>query len=175
MAEKKKTLGQAIDDIVLALDGLDESTQIVAIKAVCEQLNIRVIQQGQPIIPTHPLAPSENALTLPQSQQSDKITDIRTLKEKKKPTTAIEMACLVAFYLENHASEGDRKNTIKADDIKKYFKQADFPLPKVLSQLLVDAKAAGYFDSPGRGKYRLNPVGHNLVAHSLPKVNKPAV
>jgi hypothetical protein len=38
-----------------------------------------------------------------------------------------------------------------------------------MPQVLVDARGAGYFDSAGRGKYKLNPVGHNLVVHKLPK------
>ena len=34
---------------------------------------------------------------------------------------------------------------------------------------LVDTKNAGYLDNgSARGLYRLNPVGYNLVAHSLP-------
>jgi hypothetical protein len=55
------------------------------------------------------------------------------------------------------------------DDMIKYFKQAGFTLPKKPQFLLVNAKNAGYFDSAGTGKYRLNPVGYNLVAHNLPR------
>jgi hypothetical protein len=39
-----------------------------------------------------------------------------------------------------------------------------------MQQVLPDAKAAGYFDSVDRGKYKLTRVGYNLVTHSLPKV-----
>ena len=30
-------------------------------------------------------------------------------------------------------------------------------------------KNGGYLDMVGAGKYRLNPVGHNLVTHKLPR------
>ncbi len=81
------------------------------------------------------------------------------------------MACLVAFYLQEHAPEPDKKTTVTTQDLEKYFKHGGFKLPMKLNQVLVDAKAAGYFDSAGRGEYRLNAVGYNLVAHSLPTNN----
>ena len=34
-------------------------------------------------------------------------------------------------------------------------------------QTLLNAKNAGYLDLSGKGQYRLNPVGHNLVTHKL--------
>jgi hypothetical protein len=34
---------------------------------------------------------------------------------------------------------------------------------------LVHTKNAGYIDPAGRGLYRINPVGHNLIAHALPR------
>jgi hypothetical protein len=96
------------------------------------------------------------------------VVDIRKLKEEKQPKSAIQMACLVAYYLSEHAPESEKKTTVKIEDLEKYFKQANYKLPQKISQLLVSAKGAGYFDSPGRGDYKLNAVGYNLVAHSMP-------
>lgn len=96
-------------------------------------------------------------------------TDIRTLKEQKQPSTGIEMATLVGYYLAELARSDERSETVTKGDITKYFKQAGFPLPAAPDMTLVQAKNAGYFDSAGRGMYRLNPVGHNLVAHGLPR------
>lgn len=79
------------------------------------------------------------------------------------------MACIVAYYLENLAPTSEKRAEIVTKDIEKYFKQANYALPKAIRQLLINARAAGYFDSAGRGEYRLNPVGHNLVAHTLPR------
>ncbi len=80
----------------------------------------------------------------------------------------MEMAALVAYYLSDLAPQAYRKTEIGTDDINTYFKQADFPLPTIPRQTLFNAKAAGYFDSAGRGAFKLNPVGHNLVVHGLP-------
>ena len=61
------------------------------------------------------------------------------------------------------------KDEINAADLERYFKQASFKLPKSIKQALPNAAAAGYFDGAGGGRYRLNPVGYNLVVHGLPR------
>jgi hypothetical protein len=169
---EKKSLGQAIDTLIDALESLDDSSRLIVVKAACEHLNIHLESSGMraatPLTPPTPnVSPAQESGTI-----KSKITDIRSLKDSKKPSNAIEMVCLVAYYLENHAPEKEKKSEILRTDVEKYFKQASFPLPKVPEQVLTNAKAAGYFDSVGHGKYKLNPVGHNLVAHSLPRAKE---
>jgi hypothetical protein len=96
-------------------------------------------------------------------------TDIRTLKQEKQPSSANEMAALVAFYLSEVAPGDERKTEVAEGDVIRYFKQAGFALPKFPRALLPNAKNAGYFDFVGKGRYRLNAVGYNLVAHNLPR------
>jgi hypothetical protein len=93
---------------------------------------------------------------------------IRDLKEEKRPESANQMAALVAYYLSELAPESEFKQSIGAQDLERYFKQAGFRLPKSIRQALPNAAAAGYFDPAGAGQYRLNPVGYNLVVHGLP-------
>jgi len=78
------------------------------------------------------------------------------------------MAALVAYYVTELAPGSYRKSSINADDIKKYFKDAHYPLPSSSQMTLVNAKNSGYLESSGTGQYRLNPVGYNLVVHNLP-------
>ncbi|MBZ0148377.1 MAG: hypothetical protein K8F62_12680, partial [Pseudorhodoplanes sp.] len=85
------------------------------------------------------------------------------------PKYAVEMAALVAYYLQNLAAKSERKEHISTRDIETYFKIAEFALPTKPQFTLPNAKAAGYFDAVGDGAYKLNAVGHNLVAHSLPR------
>jgi hypothetical protein len=166
---KQKTLGQAIDEIIDALKSLDEPSRSVAIHAACNHLGIeqaaRAPGEGQSRVESS-TERDENDRPIQPRQQAN---DIRHFKELKQPSTALEMACVVAYYLQSVAPAEIRKPTVNAADIDQYFRQGDFPLPKRLGQLLPDAKAAGYFDSVGRGAYKLNPVGHNLVAHRLPR------
>jgi len=168
---KSKTLGQAIDEIIGALRGLETSSRAVAIRAACEQLGVE-----PPVISSfagRPTAPLVSPGTAPDQTSAphvpSRVPDIRAFKAEKQPVSAVEMAAVVAHYLQGLAPEGEQKNTVTAADLNKYFRQADFPLPKRLEQLLPDAKAAGYFDSAARGAYRLNPVGYNLVVHTLPR------
>jgi hypothetical protein len=105
-----------------------------------------------------------DSLSAPQSHPND----IRSLTKEKSPRSANEMAALVAYYLSELAPQPYRKSAITADDIKSYFKQALFKLPQSPQMTLINAKNSGYLESAGTGQYRLNPVGYNLVVHSLP-------
>jgi hypothetical protein len=165
----KKTLGSAIDEIVAALEGLDDTARLTAVRAACEHLGVAGLNLGASIaqIPRSEQAGGEAGSHVPPL--ASQIVDIRSLKDQKKPTNAAEMACLTAYYLDSLAPAAERKKDISSADIEKYFKQAGYPLPKSWQQLLSDAKGSGYFDSTGRGKYKLNAVGYNLVAHSLPR------
>lgn len=172
MSDKKMTLGQSIDQVISALEPLDKGARQTAINAACEHLGIippNVAERTPPL--NAPLTNTQTPLISPvPTPPSKKPIDIRTLKEEKSPVSASQMACVVAYYLQELAPEKDRKNTVNAKDLEKYFKQAKFDLPKTISQLLPDSRAAGYFDSAtGRGEYSLNAVGYNLVAHNLPK------
>lgn len=160
-----KTLGQAIDAIVEALKYLDDTSQVTAIRAACDHLKIKppeTIGMGHARPGgTPPPGGASGTPTMP--------TDIRTLKQDKQPSTANEMAALVAFYLSELAPEAERKAQVQQEDMVRYFKQAGYPLPKQPRFLLPNAKNSGYFDFRGEGKYCLNAVGYNLVAHNLPR------
>lgn len=172
MTEKKSTLGQAIDQIIDVLNALDPDARHTAIDAACSYLGIAPRRGQAPPAPPPPastLTPSLHATPLPSGGETRKRVDIRSLKEQKQPLSAKQMACLVAYYLQELAPDDERKQTVSNQDIEKYFKQAGFKLPKALEQVLRDAKTSGYFESVGRGEFKLNAVGYNLVAHSLPK------
>jgi hypothetical protein len=96
------------------------------------------------------------------------VTDIRSLKDQKQPRNLVEMAALVAHYVSNLAPESDRRDTITAQDITKYFGHAGYPTTMQPRMILYQAKNAGYLDSPSTGEYKLNPVGYNLVTAGLP-------
>lgn len=165
MSDKsQKSIGQAIDEIVNALQSVDPKSRPTAIKAACEVLEIDLT------LSTIPAAKAEQPLGSSTGSSSlHPTTDIRSLKERKQPSNSQEMACLVAYYLQELAPAEDRKNEIGTEDLDKYFRQAEYPLPKSIAQVLVDAKASGYFDRPKQGVYKLNPVGYNLAVHGLPR------
>jgi hypothetical protein len=100
--------------------------------------------------------------------------DIRTLANEKQPRSAMEMAAVVAYFLSELTTGDDQKDAITTEDLRKYFRQAGYPLPGAIQYTLGNAASAGFFESAGRGLYKLTSVGYNLVAHNLPAGDAPA-
>lgn len=126
-------------------------------------LSVADVRPGE----THASGPAGHAGA--QTAPPGRRTGIRALKEAKRPRSANEMAAVVAYYLRELAPEPDRRETIEAADINRYFTEAGFPLPKAINMTLTNAAGSGYFDRVEQGKFRLNAVGYDLVAHSLPR------
>lgn len=163
---------EAIHAVLRALAGLDDEGRQRVVDYVFRRLGLILplaSERGPASAASTPSPPANVDLrTAAVPPTGAHVRDIRSLKDAKQPRSAIEMAVLVAYYLSEIAPQSDRKSEIGTDDINKYFKQADFPLPGRPRKTLLDAKAAGYIDSAARGAYKLNPVGHNLIAHGLP-------
>lgn len=166
----KKTLGGAIDDIIAALSALPEPARLTAVRAACESVGVAIDSpQGRDDMGVFAPPSGSNGDARAPATTIDQAQDIRSLKQAKSPGNNQEMACVMAYYLRNLAPVAERKSVVSAGDVEKYFAQAGYPLPKAPGQVLVDTKGAGYFDAVDRGTYKLNPVGHNLVVHGLPK------
>ncbi|MCK5633053.1 hypothetical protein KAH94_04840 [bacterium] len=152
-------------NIVDSLNNIDQEARKRVLSYVLERFKIDSI-------PTQNSALKENKEMSPIRKTA--ISDIRSLKDEKKPKTAIEMAVLVAYYLSEIAPEEERSSVIESKDITKYFKQAGFELPSGKPvYTLRNAKNSGYFDSAeGVGVYKINPVGYNLIRFRLPGSKK---
>lgn len=159
----------AMQTIITALETLDAEARQRVISYVFKRLQITIDKQP-PQAPSQVFSPVVEATQPIFSAQT--VHDIRSLKEQKAPRSASEMCAIVAYYLAEVAPVEERKDSIDKDDVIKYFKQANFPLPKALRQIMPNASKSGYFDILGGGKYRLNPVGYNLVVHGLPAKQK---
>jgi hypothetical protein len=160
---------RAIEQVMQALGSLKTEARARVVAYVFERLGLSA---GGPVTPlsfeTATLGPN----AIPSS--ASVVQDIRTLKNSKSPKTDNEMATLVAYYLKHFAPPDERKDAISRHEIEKYFVQADYPLPKQPQLTLLNAKNAGYFDQAGRGLYKLNPVGHNLVTRERVSITNPA-
>jgi len=155
---------EAIKAVLKALESLTPDARSSVAGYVLKRLGIAVSVEAAflgAVTSQTPAGPAEAAaLSTP--------IHLEDLKKQKNPKSASEMAALVAFYLSELAPSAQRKKTVTAADIKTYFKIGGYPLPEV-QFTLPNAKQAGYFDAVGNGEYRLNAVGYNLVAHSLPR------
>lgn len=161
----------AINAMIKSLEGLDNTAKQRVLNYVAERMGVNIIINNTNLSSgedAHLLSPT--IPTIPVSTHTNTSVDIRTLKDQKQPKTAIQMAVLVAYYLQDLSPA--KKETITAEDLTTYFKQANFPLPKgEIRFTLVNAKNAGYFESAGDGQFKLNPVGYNLAVHQLPGSN----
>jgi len=171
MSDNKTTLGSAIDAVLNALEPLDTKARETVLATVKNYLGIAGAK-GVGGTSDPPLTQTESPRLLYDQNGPKVVKDIRSLKLEKDPATAVQMACLVAYYLAELAAPAERQDTVTAPILEKYFKQAGFKLPKHFKQLLIDGKNSGCFDHASAGAYKLNPVGHNLVVHSLPKKAK---
>lgn len=174
MTTPKPTIGQAIDQILAALAALEKREQQTVLATVVAFLDLdaRGAPQHAQFAGSASAAPVAHHSPEPARVSSSRAVDIRALKEQKQPDSARQMACIVAYYLMEHAAEGEKKETVNTADIERLFKQANFKLPTKLEQLLIDCKKSGYVEPVTRGEYRLTRVGYNLVTHSMPKSAK---
>jgi hypothetical protein len=156
---------EAIKVVLAALAPLSEKARASVLDYVTKRLDLT-----PPVAPL-PRVSSPPAVLVPAAPGSAtrQALHIKDFKEQKRPRSANEMAAVVAYYLTNVAAPDQRKQTINQKDVETYFKIASFPLPQQLRMTLANAKNAGYFDLSGDGEYKLNAVGHNLVAHSMPR------
>jgi len=158
----------AISAILSALQGLEGDSIQRVLDYVFERLSL---SRG----PLKPTATAFGGSVFPPSVSGgepaaeNRRISIRDLKDEKQPDSSNQMAALVAFYLSELAPPDERKDAVSAADLEKYYKQARFHLPNALHKTLPNAARAGYFDQIGPGRFRLNPVGYNLVVHNLPR------
>jgi hypothetical protein len=162
----------AMNVLVKALDPLDDDARARVLDYTLKRLGMReVVSSSSLATPTL----SEVIEQLPVAfAPAAAVVDIRTLREQKAPSSANEMAAVVAYYLAETAPADQRTETVTTPDIERLFKQAGYPLPSRIGNTLPNAAAAGYFDSTGRGEYKLNPVGFNLVTQNLPRTSGQA-
>jgi len=170
MAESEiKNELNAIETITDILRSLDKTAQQRVLQYAMQHLGLEI---GQAYLLKQDLRDNRGFKKEPMDQyEQQQVVDIRSLRDQKQPASDMEMAAIVAYYLSELVPEENRKDVIATEDIKTYFKQAGHPLPKGPQFTLVNAKSAGYFESAGHGKYKLNPVGHNLVVHGLPRAD----
>lgn len=165
MAEAVDPEIEAIRAVLAALSPLSEKARSSVLEYVTRRLEV---QQGAlrslGAIASRATEGSGAPIATPEPP-----AHILQFKNLKRPRSANEMAAVVAYFLANIVASSERKATVNQKDMETYFKIAEFPLPQQLRVTLANAKNAGYFDLVGDGEYRLNAVGHNLVAHSMPR------
>lgn len=164
-AAETKSHFDAAKEIVAALQGLAREHQSLAFKFAMETLGL-----GAP--PTHATAVLSPAHPY-QEQQTAAVglvqpIDIKSFTAAKAPRSDQQFAAVVAYFYQFEAPLDARKDTIDVATMKEAARQAGRPQVSNWIFTLNNAKNAGYLDPAGTGKFKLNAVGENLVAITLP-------
>jgi hypothetical protein len=148
--------------IVETLTGLERLQQERAIRFASEALGLKAIDA---IVPSQKQA---DLTAHPQNiREPARAIDIKQFTETKSPSSDQQFAAVVAYFYQFEAPPSEHRETINADVLGEAARLATRRRPS--RHALNNAKNAGYLDSAGHGEFRLNTVGENLVAMTLPR------
>lgn len=136
---------------------------------VAEQLGIQSsgTQPGPQVSEVHP-APQVPGRPPPRAPVTQPLKDIRTFVLEKRPKSDIQYAAVVAYYFRFEAPPDQRRDTIGAGVLEESARQVGRKRFSRARKVLADAMSRGYLDREDLGEYRINTVGENLVAMTLP-------
>ena len=164
----------AAKDIVERLKGLEQEKQERAMRFASETLGLHA--PGVPAGPGTPPPGGQGGVPKEKSETSprDRVVDIKQFTQSKAPKTDQQFAVLVAYYYRFEAPAEERKEVIGAKDLTDAVRLVgNRRQPTDPNLTLNNAKNSGYLDAAGRGKFRINTVGENLVAMTLPGKDRP--
>jgi hypothetical protein len=156
---------KAAEEIKSILHGREKNEQERIMRWVSESIGIATV----PTIAAQVTSPPASSTTLPsQPVVGGQRKDIKSFVTTKAPQSDVQFAAVVAYFHRFEAPQGERKEVIVPNDLQDAGRQArGFGFKKPLATLN-NAVALGYFDRAGRGEFKLNAVGENLVAMVLP-------
>lgn len=162
--EKKLDDFEAVRILVQALGGFDKNDQERIIRWAREKIGLTVSTRSSET-GVLPAGYSSGAGQIPSA---GKTSDIKTFVASKNPTNDRQLVATIAYYYRFEAPESERKDAIAAADLQEACRKVNKPRFKYPAQTLVNAHNAGLLDKAGGGVYRINTVGENLVAMTLP-------
>ena len=163
---------EAVDDFDAAkaiyekLKDVPQERQEKILRWVCESLGI-VLPTRYVETPVPPRAAVDEQPEMAPATQQQPI-DIKSFIASKKPRNDMQFAAAVAYYFRFVAKPEERLETINAEGLQNASRQARGGALHNPKATLNNAVASGFLDRAERGAFRLNTVGENLVAMTLP-------
>jgi len=164
----RKSHFDAAKEIVESLQGMDKTSQTLAMRFAAETLGLQSVSlphASSPSTLTTALASPAPVAGTPHS------TDIKQFTVAKAPKSDQQFAAVVAYFYRFEAPETQRRDTIDPEFLLEAARLAGRKRPSNARFTLNNAKKAGYLDGASAGKFRINSVGENLVAMTLPGNN----
>src|SRR5262245_56935542 len=158
---------EAAQKIVSDLEGLTNEQLALAVKFAMETLGLQLPSSAAPSttvqVQSTPTVQHASAKASPQR------TDIKSFAAAKAPKSDQQFVAVVAYYYQFEAPEAERKNSIDAATMKEATRQVGGRKQvKDWNMTLNNALRSGFLDRAERGTFKLNAVGENLVAITLP-------
>lgn len=155
---------EAVRVIVTTLEKFEKTDQERIIRWTREKLglespltNIQTVQQQFPL----------------QQLQTGQVTDLKSFVAAKNPTSDMQFAATVAYYYKFEAPILDRKESIDNEILQDATRLSSRERLKDPIQTLRNASFNGLIDkAENKGFYKINTVGENLVAMTLPQNNR---
>jgi len=161
--------------VVDQLKGLDKERQQRVLRWVAESLNLQLAPSAPADHTTREagrgVAADEQVRgQAPLHQTQKRAADIKSFADSKQPKSDVQFATVVAYYYRFEAAPENRQDSINAQTLQEAARLAGRRRPPDPKTTLNNAKRLGYLDSADRGQFRINSVGENLVAMTLPGV-----
>lgn len=162
----------AIKTLIDALSPFDQQDQERIIRWVCEKLGLTNLA-ASPAASTGQLSNPQGGTThssvSTNTSQPGFKTDIKSFVASKNPVSDMQFATAVVYYYAFEAPVAQRKEAITSEDLQDACRQLGRERLQNPGQTLRNACYNGLLDKAGdRGAYKINTVGENLVAVTLP-------
>lgn len=172
MSEIKDDL-DAVRVIVETLASFKDEERTRILRWVSEKIGMQnVIAQATPMTPPR-LSDALAESTEIRDAATTRI-DLKTFVAEKQPSNDVHFATTVSYYYTFEAPSSERKASIGSEDLQNACRLTGRQRLQNPGQTLRNASFRGFLDkAEERGQYRLNTVGENLVAVTLPGTPEP--
>jgi hypothetical protein len=151
------------------LKGMDKAQQQRILRWVAESLGLEHFVPSPTAARTgEAIVSAEQSTHTDQQHPPLRTTNIKTFVDLKQPKSDVQFATVVAYFYRFEAPIESRKESIDAQTLQEAARLAGRRRSPKPLMTLNNAKRLGYLDTPERGQFRVNSVGENLVAMTLP-------
>jgi len=153
---------EAVRTLVTTLEKFEKIEQERIIRWAREKLGLNVVQVQQQ-------APIQVIQQTGNQQLQNPSKDLKSFVNQKNPTSDMQFAVTVAYYYKFEAPENERKDSINSETLQDAARLSSRTRLRNPGQTLINASFNGMLDKSEKGSYKLNTVGENLVAMTLPQ------
>lgn len=164
--------------LVETLTPFETEDKVRIVRWACEKLGIAMPSQSQSPATQSPLQQTlhdQNQAAFPPPAGGGNAVDIKTFVNSKNPASDMQFATTIAYYFAFEAPEAQRKSAISSQDLQDSCRLLGRARLQNPGQTLRNACHNGLLDkADDRGAYKINTVGENLVAVTLPGDSSPS-